>query len=189
MTISNRVASLGNTVFYACTSLTNVTLPSQAVSIGSSAFYWCDSLVSLTVPNTVTNVGDWAFRYCASLTGVYFQGNAPAAGASVFAGADHAIAYYLPGTTNWGSTLANRPTLLWNPSIQASGPSFGVQTNRFGFNITGTTNIPIVVEACTTLASPSWTPLQNCTLTNGSIYFSDPTSMNYPGRYYRIRSP
>ena len=49
--------------------------------------------------------------------------------------------------------------MLWNPLIQASGTSFGVQSSQFGFNITGTTNIPIVVEACTNLANPQWTPV------------------------------
>ena len=55
--------------------------------------------------------------------------------------------------------------------------------------ITGTTNIPIVVEACTNLASPVWTPLTNVNLTNGLFYFSDAQWTNYPGRYYRISSP
>ena len=64
-----------------------------------------------------------------------------------------------------------------------------LQTNQFGFTITGTTNIPILVEACANLASPSWTALQTCTLTNGSIYFSDPQRTNYTARLYRIRSP
>jgi hypothetical protein len=38
-------------------------------------------------------------------------------------------------------------------------------------------------------ASASWTALQTCTLTNGSIGFSDATWTNYPARFYRIRSP
>jgi hypothetical protein len=107
----------------------------------------------------------------------------------VFAGDINATVYYLPGTTNWGTTLGGRPTKLWNPQAQTSDASFGVQTNQFGFNITGTTNIPIVIEACADLASPAWVPLQSCTLTNGSVYFSDPAWTNYPGRFYRFRSP
>ena len=79
--------------------------------------------------------------------------------------------------------------MLWNPQAQTTGGSFGVQTNQFGFNITGTANIPIVLEASADLASPVWTPLLNCTLTNGSFYFSDPDWANYPGRFYRFRSP
>ena len=79
--------------------------------------------------------------------------------------------------------------MLWNPLIEASGAGFGVRSNRFGFNITGTTNIPIMVEACANLASPVWTALTNANLTNGLFYFSDPQWTNYPARYYRISSP
>jgi hypothetical protein len=83
------------------------------------------------------------------------------------------------------------PAVLWDPLMQANGPGFGVHANQFGFNITSRTNLPlpIVVEACTNLTSASWTALQTCTLTNGSIYFSDAAWTNYPCRFYRIRSP
>ena len=85
--------------------------------------------------------------------------------------------------------FGGRAAVLWNPSIQTTNASFGVRTNQFGFTITGTANIPIVVEASASLASASWTPLQTCTLTNGSIYFNDPQWTNYPARFYRVRSP
>jgi hypothetical protein len=81
------------------------------------------------------------------------------------------------------------PVALWNPQLQTSNGSFGVKGNQFGFSITGTTNIPIVVEGCTNLANASWTALQSCTLTNGSIYFSDAKWTNYPARFYRLRFP
>jgi hypothetical protein len=64
-----------------------------------------------------------------------------------------------------------------------------VQNNHFGFDIAGTSGIPIVVEACTNLANPVWTPLTNVTLTSGSFHFSDPLPPTTPGRYYRISSP
>jgi hypothetical protein len=102
---------------------------------------------------------------------------------------DYATVYYLPGTTGWGTTFGGRPTVLWNPQFQTGAPTFGVQNNQFGFTVSGTTNIPIVLEATTALARPLWVNLQTCTLTNGSIYFSDPTWTNYPNRFYRIRSP
>jgi len=95
----------------------------------------------------------------------------------------------LPGTTGWTSTFDGRPTVLWNPQVQTTSASFGVRTNRFGFNITGTINIPIVVEASTNPANRNWLPLQGCILTNGSVYFSDPQWTNYHARFYRIRSP
>jgi hypothetical protein len=97
----------------------------------------------------------------------------------------------LPGTTGWSSFSVNTgvSTVLWNPLIQVGGSNFGVQGNQFGFNITGTTNIPIVVEACTDLVNPVWVPLQTNALTNGSFYFSEPLQTNSPGRFYRISSP
>jgi len=107
----------------------------------------------------------------------------------VFTGANNAAVYYLAGTIGWSTTFGGRPTLLWNPQPQTSVTSIGVQTNRFGFNITGTSNLVIVVEACTNLAHPIWYPLQTNTLTGGSSYFSDPQWTNYSGRFYRLRSP
>ena len=69
------------------------------------------------------------------------------------------------------------------------GPTFGVRTNRFGFTITGTANIPIVIEASTDLANSTWSPLQTCILTNGTIYFGESAWTNFPNRFYRIRFP
>jgi hypothetical protein len=56
-------------------------------------------------------------------------------------------------------------------------------------NITWTTNISFVVEACTDLASSSWVALQSFNVTNGTAYFSDPNWVSFPSRLYRIRSP
>jgi hypothetical protein len=95
----------------------------------------------------------------------------------------------LPGTTGWSSPFANRQALLWHPVIQTTDTNFGVQSNQFGFNIKGTSYIPIVVEACTNLANAVWTPLQTLMLTNGLFYFSDVPWTNYPGRFNRISSP
>ncbi|MGA2685086.1 MAG: leucine-rich repeat protein [Verrucomicrobiota bacterium] len=86
------------------------------------------------------------------------------------------------------SGFAGLPVVLWNPVIQTGDGRFGVRSNQFGFTITGTANIPVVVEACTNLANAMWVPLFSGLLTNGSFYFSDPAWMNYPGRFYRISS-
>jgi len=122
------------------------------------------------------------------LSAVYFLGNMPVVPGTVFVDTE-ATVYYLPGTTGWTSTCGDVQTALWNPLAQTHDGKFGVRTNQFGFAITGTTNIPIVVEACTDISSPGWVQLQSCTLTNGSVYFSDPQWTNYSRRFYRIRSP
>jgi hypothetical protein len=99
------------------------------------------------------------------------------------------IVYYLPGTTGWGQFFEDHPTALWNPQVQTSNASFGARTNQFGFTITGTSNIVVVVEASTDLTRPTWIPLATNTLTSGSAYFSDRQWTNYPARFYRLRWP
>ena len=100
-------------------------------------------------------------------------------------------AYYLSGTAGWAdfSATTGIPAVLWDPMIQAGGANFGVQSNQFGFDITGTANIPIVVETSTNLANALWSPLQTLTLTNGSFFFSQPAQTNIPARFFRINSP
>jgi hypothetical protein len=56
-------------------------------------------------------------------------------------------------------------------------------------NINGSSNLAIVVEACTNLANPIWLPVGTNTLSGGSSYFRDAQWMNYPARFYRLRSP
>jgi hypothetical protein len=188
-TIPDGVTNIGMGAFKSCASLIGITIPNGVTSIRQDTFNGCTSLTRITVPNGVTNIGARAFGGCTSLAGVYFEGNAPIPDSAAFSGAFNPIVYYLPGTTGWTSTFGGRIALPWNPQVQTSGASFGVQMNRFGFTIAGTPDIPIVVEACTNLTGASWISLQAGTLTNGSIYFSDPQSTNYPARFYRIRSP
>jgi hypothetical protein len=182
--------------------LTHVIIGTNVVTIGSYAFAACTSLTSITIPNSVTNIGSYAFAYCDNLNSAYFQGNAPNADSSVFFHWSNfpifpsiyepptpTTVYYLPGTTGWGTTFGGQPTALWNPLAQTSGASFGVCTNCFGFNITGPSNLIVVVEATPSLSSPDWRPVQTNTLTTGSAYFSDPQWTNFSGRFYRLRSP
>jgi hypothetical protein len=187
VTVLGGVTKIGAIAFYYCTSLTSVSIPGSLTSVEGAAFFGCVSLINITIPGAVTNIAADAFISCDNLRGVFFGGNAPSFGLPTFDIA--ATLYYLPGTTGWGAKFADRPTKLWNPRIQTDGPSFGVGPGGFGFNITGTTNIPIVVEACTNLTNATWVPLQTLNLTNGFFYFSDPNWSNYPARTYRIRSP
>ena len=192
--IPANVTNLGNYTFEECVALANLAIEDGVARIGNHTFHYCQSLTNVTLPASVTAIDDEAFAYCTNLEGVYFKGNAPATnpppwGGGVFYYSTNVTVYYLPGTTGWGETFAGRPTMLWNPQAQTADAAFGVQQNQFGFNVTGTPNIPLVVEASTDLAAASWLSLQSCTLTNGLIYFSDPQWTNHPRRFYRIRSP
>jgi len=191
VTIPTSVTTIGNYAFTGCTSLVNLTLSNGLTTIGNYAFTGCTSLANLTLPSSVITIGNYAFNGCTSLMGVFFQGNAPSLGGSyVFSGDNNATVYYFPGTAGWGRTFGGRRAVLWNPEPQ----NVVVQTNRFGFTITGSSNLVIVVEACTNPANPLWSPVATNTLktfigTNGTSYFSDPQWTNYSGRFYRMRSP
>jgi hypothetical protein len=217
ITIPDSVLGLGPGAFHGCTSLLDVTIPSSFTAIASNAFSTCDSLTNVTIPNSVTSIESYAFANCPSLTnvvipssvaylgegafsydygleGVFFMGNAPSLDSPTFSRFAYTTVtvYYLPGTIGWGSIFSTRPTALWslpNPLILDTTPSFGAQTNVFGFIISWATNTPVVVEASLDLANPIWSPLGTITLTDGSAYFSDPQWTNYPSRFYRLRSP
>ena len=211
ISIPNSVTSIGDSAFQGCIFASNaiiglgvitigtwafedtgvhyINIPDNALSIGYGAFSDCGDLTNVIVGNSVTNVGNLAFAACGYyLKSVYFKGDLPTIGSSVFANDRNLTVYYLPRTAGWSNSLVFGSAVLWNPLAQTGDGSFGVQTNRFSFSITGTTNIPIVVEACTNLGG-AWVPLQSVSLTNGSFYFSDPQWTNYPGRFYRLRSP
>jgi hypothetical protein len=151
------------------------------------------SLTNVNIGSSVTDIWYGAFYGCTNLASVHFRGNAPSlVGGNVFYGDNLPIVCYLPGTTGWGATFGGRPTAPWvlpNPLILSFGSSFGVQTNRFGFTISWATNIPVVVEASTGLVHPIWSPISTNALIGGWSPFSDPQWLNYPKRFYRLRSP
>jgi len=206
LAIGKSVRSIDSQAFFGCSALTQVTIPDSVTNLADGplgiggpegAFCYCNSLTNVIIGKGLAYLGNGTFTSCGNLRSVYFQGNAPPFGISwypvytypFFSDTTNAIVYYLPGTTGWTSTYAGQPALLWNPRPVTDDGRFGLRQNRFGFNITGTPNIPLVVEASIAFASASWLPLQNCTLTNGLIYFSDPDWAKYGGRFYRIRSP
>jgi hypothetical protein len=189
VTIPNSVSSIGIEAFDECTSLSNVTLPNSVTSIAAFAFYICTSLTDVTIPNSVTNIGNLAFAYCTSLASVYFQGNAPGSDSSSFTSDKQATAYYLPGTTGWGSTFGGIPTALWSlPYPVILNKSLGVQSNQFCFTVLWATNLFVVVEASPNLTNPIWSPLVTNSLVGGLFYFNDPQWTEYPSRFYRVRS-
>ena len=182
------VSALGTRAFDACTNVTSVALGTNITSIGSEAFYGCSGLVSISFPADVTNYSLEAVIGCTNLLAVYFQGHPPVdhwpAAPGVFVNDFGATLYYLQGTRGWHSSLDGLPTALWLPHVQTSC----VQTNQFGFNINWAGGQTVVVEACTNLVNPAWTPIATNTLTGSSSWFSDPQWTNYPGRFYRLIS-
>ncbi|MBQ7913841.1 MAG: leucine-rich repeat domain-containing protein, partial [Clostridia bacterium] len=54
----------------------SVEIPDSVTSIGDSVFYNCSSLTSIEIPDGVTSIGRYTFYNCSSLTSVYYTGTA-----------------------------------------------------------------------------------------------------------------
>ena len=77
---------LGDCVFYDCSGLTNITIPSSVTSIGEESFRGCSGLTSLTIPSSVTSIGNNAFEGCSGLTSVTIPSSVTSIGRAAFAG-------------------------------------------------------------------------------------------------------
>ncbi len=195
VTVPGSIQNIGSDAFLNCQYLTNVTILNGVTNIDSWAFGACYGLTTVTIPASVQTVVAFAFYDCPSLANVYCLGNAPTVVTNPFSGSsavfsgDPGTVDYLPGTTGWTNTFGGLPTAVWKPRAQTDDASFGIKTNKFGFNIIWASDRTVVVEACTNLSRPDWQSVQTNTLIGGAAYFSDPQWTNYPGRFYRLRSP
>jgi len=190
VTFEDGITSIGEDTFNECIGLTSITIPNGVTNIEMGEFSGCASLTNVILPNSIASIDRYAFEDCANLQNILFTSNAPDIDPLAFQ-LDNPppTLYYLSNTLGWSNNLAGCTTVLWNPSIQTTNSTFGVQSNQFGFTIIGNQNIPILVEATTNLSSPVWTPIQTLTLTNGTVYFSDPQWINYSSRFYGFGFP
>ena len=113
----------------------------------------------------------------------------PSHGSDVFGADGPVVVYYFPKATGWAPTYGGEPTILWNAIIQPVGSGFGVGNDGFAFTIVGTSNLVVVVEACTNLAAPRWVALSTNALSTGSAHFSDSSWKNFASRFYRLSAP
>ena len=119
-TIPGTVTSIGDYAF-ANTKLGNVTIPTSVTSIGNESFYACTNLVTISIPAKVTSIGTYGFGSCLNLSTANFLGNAPSADSTAFYNDTLATAYYLTGTSGWGSSFGGIPAML------LSQPGFSTQ--------------------------------------------------------------
>lgn len=188
--IPGSVTFIGGWAFANSAGLTNVIIPNGVTSIGSGTFYGCDNLTTLTIPASVNRIEYRAVQYCSHLTGVYFKGNAPSLGSEVFDGDSFVTVYYLPATSGWDLTYGECPTKPWNlPSLAIRHSNLGAAANPLEFALAGASGQLVVVEVCSDLVHPAWTPFQTNIIRGDLFRFSDPQWTNTPSRFYRLCLP
>ena len=198
ISMPNSLNTIDVNSFNSCSQLTSVVIPNNVTSIGEMAFANCPALTNVILGSSLADLGPFAFLNCQALRAAYFLGNYPSVEDSgddmeysVFLDESGTV-YYWPGTSGWNSTFAGWPTALWYQAPpQTSGTLVGltVQKNQLELNISWAANGVIVVESCTNLSKPEWTPLATNVLLNGVASISDPNWTNYPSRFYRVTWP
>ena len=68
--LPSSITSIGSAAFASCYSLKQINLPENVTSIGSGAFSGCSSLVEINIPRNVTTIESETFRGCTSLSSV-----------------------------------------------------------------------------------------------------------------------
>ncbi len=201
ITIPPNVTSIGDGAFRDCPSLTEIVVdPSNLLFSSLEGLLLNNAQTTLIqcpegktgrcrIPGSVTRLGDFAFESCTNLNNLYFEGNAPGLGQSVFLNVDNSTAYYLSETTGWSASYGGLPTAVWQPELLTEDGLFGVTNDQFGFTICWASDHDVLVEGSTDLAIPAWETLETVPLTTGSYYFSDPGWTNHPNLFYRIRTP
>jgi len=81
--------------------------------------------------------------------------------------------------------ITNAVVVNTPPAILVKDSSFGFNSNRFAFNLTGSPGQVVIVEASTNLLN--WTSTATNTIGAAPIYYTEPYSAQFRHRFYRLR--
>ena len=84
VTLPSTITSIGQSAFSGCKLLKNVFLHEGITSIGQYAFNTCEKLISITLPQSLTTIGDFAFME-SGLRGIYIPAGVTSLGKILFA--------------------------------------------------------------------------------------------------------
>ncbi len=96
--IGEGVTGIGdNSVFGACTGLTEVAFPKGLTKVGESAFYGCESIQEINFPEELAEIGADAFSSCINLRKVSIPDGVTKIGSNAFASCTSLAEFSIPG--------------------------------------------------------------------------------------------
>ena len=133
--IPSSVTSIGNFAFSGCSGLTGIEIPSSVTSIGYYAFYDCSGLTGIEIPSSVTSIRNFAFWFCSGLKDVYYTGTQEQWNAISFGSGGDASDVFGAYDEDLGQNISIPFTLHCNysrpkPDVPAAGTSLKEKTGR-----------------------------------------------------------
>lgn len=130
-----KVTSIGNEVFFGCSELTSIEIPSSVTSIGNFAFSGCSGLTGIEIPSSVTSIRNFAFWFCSGLKDVYYTGTQEQWNAISFGSGGDALNVFGAYDEDLRQNISIPFTLHCNysrpkPDVPAAGTSLKEKTGR-----------------------------------------------------------
>ena len=125
VTLGGSVTTIRNDAFTGCHGLTNMTIPNTVSTIENYAFFDCIGLKSVKIPSAVTSIGNGAFDDCDALDDVFFLGDAPAFGETVFVAPDNnpdLTLYFYSGKSGFTAPFWQPENYQFSYKTESMGP-------------------------------------------------------------------
>ena len=164
------VTSIGNSAFYNCTSLQQITIPDGVTSIGDGAFHSCEALQQITIPDSVTSIGEYAFCTCTLLQQITIPDGVTSIVCCAFDGCSSLTQITVPdGVTSIGGAAFRDCTSLQQITIPNSVTSIGYEAFASCTSFQQIT-IPDSVTSIGDDAFKGCSSLQQITIPDGVMY-------------------
>ncbi len=120
-----RVTSIGDSAFFQCSGLTQISIPEGVISIGNSAFCFCTGLTQISIPEGVASIGIGAFGQCTGLTQISIPKSVASIGNSAFSGCYRLTQISIPaGVTSIGNGAFGFCSVLTEINVDSNNPAY-----------------------------------------------------------------
>ena len=179
ITLPDGLTHIGDRAFYECKNLTAITLPDSLTHIGDSAFCGCENLTAITLPASLKHIGEWAFGSCWGLTAITLPASLTHIGDSAFEGCDNLTDITLPASlTHVGDSAFEGCWRLTFITLPASLTHIGNRAFRNCFGLTAIT-LPSSLTHIGDSAFEGCEKLTAITLPAGLTHIGDSAFLGY----------